>query len=490
MVHRTALAAAILLLTGCTAPDVPTVSPTPATATGSVASPATAVPVPDYAGPQPMPASDGGPMLWPAPVEVTMEDKGFGTETTHYGFVDASGKLVVPQRYESYEYCYDDAGRAAFVLGSGVGRRVDVLDLTGAVIRRTPTTVATCGPAGTVVFTREIDPSGDQWRDGLMEVRTGRVVVPLARNRHIQLVDEHIVNVSEPGGEYFFDTRTGTRTPHPGELMNLDPEPGTPGVPATASGGAVGYVDRRGTWRGVAGVIDASGFHGGVAVAQLDEERYTFLDARLQRVGGVWGDIQDVSVDVAGTSKVVGYVVSGGAGQGLLAADLRTIVEPGPAVIRCDGDDLDAACSVLADDGTAKLVLLPKGTVTAIPEGFSQALGRSFVADLVPADDDTTSSSRVLALGTGRVAELRGPSSCAGVGTRWAVCEPESDVLPTVVLDAQARRTGFRTIEPVLDAVRGGGAVYYWATTGRYAGFVDENGAWRYRQRRFTRLED
>lgn len=483
--YRVWLAAGVLLLTGCTAPVVPTASPPQASATVSPGSTSPSVlPVPDYSGPLPMPASDGKPMLWPAPTAVTIEDHGYRTEGVRYGFVDTAGQLRVAPRYEGYQYCDDDTGRAASIIGTAAGRKAEVLDLTGTVLRRLPTDSARCGPTGTVVFTREGAFEGDDWRDGLIEVGTGKVLVPLAPKRHIDVVDDHTANVSEPRGEYFLDTRTGRRTPHPGEVADAELEAGAPGVPAGRAGDGVGYVALDGTWLGVDGAMDASRFHRGFATIQIADELSTFIDTGLNRLGGEWTEIDWVAVEDRNW-EVVGYVVTGASGRALLGPDLRTIIEPGPAEIRCAED---GACSVLAADGISRLVVLPEGTVTVMPDGFSQALSRSFLADRAGPDDLTM--SRVHALGSGRVSELAGPSYCRGVGAVWALCEPESQVLPTVVLDAQGRRTAFRSVQPVTDAVRGGGVAYYWVTTGRYAGFVDEHGAWRYRQGRFTQLED
>ena len=260
------------------------------------------------------------------------------------------------------------------------------------------------------------------------------------------------------------------------------------GVPATGFGGRSGYVDRGGEWIDVAEAVDTSRFEGGVAVVGLAEDRYTFLDARLHRVGGEWAEIERVYASVIGAGRVVGYVVTGPAGKGLLGPDLRTIVEPGGAEIRCDREEADGACSVRAVDGTATLLGLPEGTVAPMSDGFTQALSRSFIADQVAADD--FASSRVLALASGQVSELVGPSSCRAAGAAWVVCTPDSEVLPPVVIDARGRRTGYRSIEPVAGAVRGGGVAYYWVTSGRYEGFVDDQGTWRYRQGRFTQLED
>ena len=121
---------------------------------------------------------------------MTIEDGGYRNEGRRYGFVDASGALVVPPRYESYDYCFDGLGRVNAVIVTTAGRRAEVLDLTGTVLRRLPTAAARCGPTGTAVFTLEVEPEGGDWRDGLIDLGTGRVLVALARQRHVDVVDD------------------------------------------------------------------------------------------------------------------------------------------------------------------------------------------------------------------------------------------------------------------------------------------------------------
>ena len=128
--------------------------------------------VPDYAGPRPMPASDSGPMLWPTSITMTVWAD-WSTEVTRYGFVDVTGKLVVPPRYEGYSYCHDAAGRVSFVIALAAGREAVVLDLTGKVIARAPARSAVCGPAGDIVYIRWFDAELGHHKDGLLDVGTG-----------------------------------------------------------------------------------------------------------------------------------------------------------------------------------------------------------------------------------------------------------------------------------------------------------------------------
>ena len=58
------------------------------------------------------------------------------------------------------------------------------------------------------------------------------------------------------------------------------------------------------------------------------------------------------------------------------------------------------------------------------------------------------------------------------------------------MVDARGRRTAFATIEPVLDPAGSASAAYYWVVAGQYQGFIDDSGNWRYRESRYTRVEE
>ncbi|MGV8908575.1 MAG: WG repeat-containing protein [Propionicimonas sp.] len=512
MRFRAAVVAGLLVLSGCVAPgpSVPTVtrsgtaSPTAAStafttspaATASPSAPARppGLPAPTYAGRRPMPASDSGHMLWPTPVRMRVWTD-WSTEITRYGFVDVTGARVTPPLYEDYAYCRDKAGRVSFVIASATGRKAAVLDLTGTEIAHAPTTSAVCGPVGDLVFSHWFDAELGHHNDGLMDISTGEILLPLATGRHIEALGDGVqVNVSESKAEYFFNPHSGKRTRHPGWVTDVGLEPGAPGLPATTvkpdgdETGPVGYVGPRGTWVAKPEFVEASAFRGGHAVVKLAENRYTFLDTRLHRVGGDWISIEPVEGDPIASGKVVGYLVTGDAGPSLLGTDLRVIITPGSGTIECL-PEADGACSVLGADGRTSLAVLPEGTVTAVPDGFSHALSPSFAADGTP--DGGNVARRILAIGSGRVVQLDAPTSCNHVGPAWVACEPPSwVVLPRIVVDPQGRRTAFATVEAVLDATSSGRAAYYWVVAGQYQGFIDDSGAWRYRESRYTRVEE
>ena len=139
------------------------------------------------------------------------------------------------------------------------------------------------------------------------------------------------------------------------------------------------------------------------------------------------------------------------------------------------------------ESGPPQLVLVRERTVTNLPEGFSQVLSRTLMTDGPP--DGSGPASRVHNAVTGMTFALDTPASCLAVGTDWLSCRAD-DSLPATVYTASGGRTEFRDIAAVPDATEPGDAPYYWATQGRYRGFVDAAGRWLYRESRYTTLED
>ena len=510
------IAAVCLLLAGCgqasapTAPPSTSVLPSPsatitsassgsstpsAAVTAGSSTPPVSTPtlptvgLPDYAGPQEMPASDGKPMLWPVPLPVRV-DSNSTDPITLYGFLDVHGRLVLPQRYSSYLYCPDASDRALYLIAQRAGAKAEVYDLTGRLVRRLPTTDATCAGADHVVATHWVESELNQRDDELVDLRTGTVVVPMVKDRHINAIDDHTVNVSDRTGEYFLNLDTGHRTPHPGWVM-ANTVPRTTGAPdvvaayAKRGAGRIGFLNPSGRWALTPRYIDSTGFTGaGYAMVQLSENRVTFLDRTLHESGDVWEEIDYIDRSSATDPQTLGYLATRSGEQALLGADLRPIVPAGPATITCDWG-ADGACSVTRSGGASELALPPSTMLTPLPSGYSVVLNSSFAADA--GGGDTT---RVLALASGANADLGSPTACHAAGTAWVVCDPAAETLAPIVLDDQGRRTALASAEPVLDPVPGAPVAYYQVTAGRYRGVLDEDGNWRYRQSSYTRLED
>lgn len=428
-------------------------------------------------------------MLWPARLILESAPEFGGSPDVRYGFVNVHGKLAIPERYEGYTYCPDATGRTAFLIASLAGRRAEVFDLGGKLLTRAPTATAECGGADHVVITEDVWGETDRHNSGLVNVTTGKVVVPIAKDRHVDVVDAGTANVSDPSGEYFLDLLTGKKTPHQGWLVE-SADPGDGKLLAaraqrhrdSSQSGKVGYINRSGAWVVPAEFSDATGFANGYSTVGIGAQ-YTFLDTELQRVGGTWDEVTTID---GPDGAVLGYRVRVADQQALLGADLKVVVPPGPVSITCDWE-ASGACSVVAG-ASATLVLLPEGTTTAMPAGFSQALSPFFLADEV--NPDFGDSNRVYAVATGATVELAGPVSCIGVGSAWAACDSGAGMAPPVVVDTAGRVTEFATALAVPDPSPTKGVAYYWVTASSYQGFVDANGTWRYRESRYTQLED
>lgn len=435
-----------------------------------------------------MPAADGRPMLWPTTLPVAS-----GGETDQFiGFVDVHGALVIPERYDNYEYCRDGHGRATALIASRPGRRAEIFDLSGRLIRRAPTPWAQCAGSDAVIFAENVDAETGKRDDAVMVVATGAVVVPAVADRHIASIDSRTVNVSDPSGEYLLDLVNHHRTPHPGWLAGLS-EGSDPRLLVASSGskrstdgtGPFGVLDRSGRWVIPPKYDDIGGFFAGHAVVR-DGERYRFLEASTGTLGPAW-DAVDTVWSERTDDRMLGYLVASGENQSLLAADTRPVAGPTTATIACDWR-AGGACSVIPVGGTGSTVQMPEGRTRPLPAGATRMVSPALAADGAVGEDDM--SQHLFSLVNGRVIDLPGPSSCEGVGAGWVQCTTRTGLPQTLVVDAAGVAAPFADIAPVPSPVTGTGPVYYWVTAGRYRGFVDADGTWRYRDRRFIRLED
>ncbi len=487
-----AAALAVVLVLGLAAcsPDAPRPSDTPPVAPPA---PATATPdPPGRTGPSPMPAADGRPMLWPTTSIRTVNVDGWTTEQIRHGFVDTRGELVVPPRYEWYEYCRDATGRASVLLAGSGDDRADVLDLSGQVVGQVPGRFAGCIGDTHADFQTEVSELGPvDVGNGLVDLRSGEVLIDVHKGRALTMVDRRTVNVHQAEGEYFLDLVTGERTPHPGYLTAyLDPlaeaadlallpasnvpintytEPETP---------SLGYLDRNGGWALEPTLHEAEPFHAGYAVVS-DGSTRSFVDTGFRKVGGEWTWISDLGW---------GYLAARESGArtttGLLGLDLRTILEPTDAEIDCSWGSRDA-CGIYPRSGPAQVLLLPEGILADLPEGFGTVLSRTLFSDAIR----DAPATRVHDAATGTTFALARPSSCE-MRASWLVCFPVAEGAPPAVYGTNGERTVFRDVLPVEGAVADTDSGYHWAVAGREQGFIDDTGNWLYRESRYTDLED
>lgn len=439
-----------------------------------------------------MAAPDGGPMLWPTSTTTFVDLDGWTTERVLHGFVDTQGTLVVPARYDWYEYCRDEAGRASLVLAGTGATQVDILDLTGQVIGQVPGRYASCIGDTHAGFQTEISELGPlDVGSGLFDLRSGEVLIKPKKGRTVTMIDRRTVNVHRAADEFFLDLVTGERTSHPGFLTGyLEPSadaadlaliPASTTLIDTYTGSddpLIGYLDRAGGWALTPTFGLAEPFRAGYAVVGESELQY-FVDTDFQRAGDTWSWV---------SSTEWGYRV-GAEGDyqddpGLLGLDLQVILEPGMADTDC-GWEAQAVCDVYLHSGTQQVLLLPEGTLIDPPEGFGHALSRTQFADATR-DGPAT---RIHDVATGVTFALDRPSTCRAVGT-WIACTPEAAAAPPAVYRASGERTEFRDVEPAEEVVTDTASGYYWAVAGGDQGFIDDTGHWLYQESRYTTLED
>ncbi len=433
-------------------------------------------------------------MLWPTTSVRTVDLEGWTTEQILRGFVDTEGTLVVPPRYQWYDFCRDETGRASLVLAGNGATAVDILDLSGRVIGQVPGRYADCIGDTHAVFQTDISENGVlDVGSGLFDLRSGETLIEARPGRTVTTIDHRTVNVHRARDEYFLDLVTGEKTPHPGFLAGyLEPSANAADralLPASTvlidtyaepeEVPLIGYLDRRGDWALEPMFQRADPFQAGYAVVG-DDARVHFIDTAFQQVGGDWTRVY---------ATQWGYEVlaeaDGRDDTGLLGLDLRVIIEPGAAETIGCGWTSPTVCDVYPHAGPPQTLLLPEGTLIDPPEGFGHALSRTLFSD----EPREGPANRVHDVGSGITFALDRPSHCLAVGV-WIGCEPQAKSAPPGVYRANGERTEFRDVTAIDGPVQDTTSGYYWATAGSYQGFIDDTGRWLYRESRYTTLED
>lgn len=477
--------------TAATGSSSPTIGASPS---GSVTVGAYDVrPLPEYAGPRPLPASDGKPMLWPVSVPVSMYS-GYQQTVQRSGFLDVTGKLVLPQRYESYQYCADVAGRPVLMIANrGGDARAEVFDLTGKRLAKLPTERADCaGPSYVITTNDGLDEASTQAdvENGLYELATGKWLIPPIKGRQLASLRPGLLNVTEPTGEYFLNLKNGRKTAHPGWLTyRASLTAGARTVPASTErdSGKIGFLDLSGHWTIRPSLVGAEEFVGDLAAVELREGTFALIDSRGHSRSGDVSELDNVTrtVRTASDYEVLGYVASTSAGKTLLDVHGAVLLGPDSGAIACSWEK-EGACSLRLPGGAAQLLSLPDGTRTDLPTGIDEALSRTF-ADSSQSDGDGRGT--VYSLVSRKLIETTGRSSCTGAGPAFVVCTPDSEVLPAVVISAGGP-TSFSSATPLIDPGPSGEVRYYQVTGANFTGIVDASGAWLYRQSSYLRLDD
>ncbi len=419
------------------------------------------------------------------------------------GFVDTTGRLVVEPSYVRYDLC--PGPDATLLVVAQAEDRVDVLDADGTVVASTPAGLSGCGPLpGYVSLDRQAGDEWEMWAATLPDLSrtdlpaTGVAVdddwllvtsysdfdtgTPTVTSELVDRYGNHVATDGDTGWDYFL---LGDNAP-----LSTGEWP----VPAAAADDRQGYLDRSGHWMEPPQLTTARPFvHGYAAVA--DDTSSHFVDTSFDQVGPDYGMIWPLYTAGYPFVDVLGYTVSLSGGgwpddpdtalTGLLTPDLKVLADPETARTECaqSYDTPEVACLVV-DGAGPRLIALPDGTSTPLPDGFTAVLS----SQLVATDDGT----RVLRVATGDVFDVPAPFH-AVTDAGWL---PGADAFVTcvsdnglrLVLDATGATTPLASVEQTVTTTDG--TEYYWVYAGDQQGWVDAAGAWLYRESRHQLQED
>lgn len=433
-------------------------------------------------------AADGG-QLFPLVRDVPASG---GTTVRRVGFVDRSGRLVVRPTYRAALLCpAADGGDVVLAWGDG---QLDVLgtdgETTGSMTSpaadaetSTQITTVTCGPLPGYATV-----GTDQARSVVVlpDLATSDLPPGVAVDASVLWVPATGTDVTAP---YLLDVTTGARTTLPSDAVSLvSPDEqlglatGEWPLPVLDAKGKRRYLDQTGSWVSTLTFARAGGFVDGHTWVSTGTS-WHFVDTALAKTGRDWTSIVPRFTTDGVHLVVAGYLVTstaGGTSTGLVAVDLTVVVDPDAesAVCTTTGSGT-TACVASAADGTARLVVLPEGTSTPLPGGFTTALSDRMVTD--------ATGSQVHNLTTGQTFAVPAPyRAVAAWADAYVVARSDNGLL--VVLDGTGEATGLGTI--TRQVVATGGTAYFWATAGDQQGYVDAAGAWLYDEPRYIALED
>ena len=468
---------------------------------------------------------NAGPLLPVWHYSPSVRANGFVLSKNHdrIGFVDTSGRLVAEPIYVEYRLCPGPRGEALVV--AQADDRVDVLDADGRVVGSTQASLAgaSCGPLpGYVSLYRTTnnydnhDPNEtwgwEDWiatlpdlsRSDQLDARTADTGVAvdddwlLARSAElIHRTGRRVQTAAGGTGQDYLSPISWDSYHYPVTLSPVST--GEWPVPARSTG-QQGYIDRSGRWVAPPGFSTARPFAHGYAAVSDGTSSY-FVNPSLRQVSPDYGQIWPVFTTRPPRAtnplfaSVLGYTVTlpdddgsddpETARTGLLAPDLTVLAAPGTSRTRCyqSHDTSDAACLVV--DGTGpRLVRLPDGASTPLPDGFTTVLSAQLVA--------TADGTRVFRTTTGETFDVPAPFHAViddgwnPGGDAYVVCESDNGL--RLVLDATGAVTPLATVERTVVTVDG--KMYYWAHAGDQQGWVDATGTWLYRGSRYRLMED
>jgi hypothetical protein len=443
-----ALAAAAVVLAGCTASPTPPATSEPAPVETVATPTATAEPT------RGMSLADGRPMLWGINMlEYTGES---GTDIINrLGFVTATGERI-ESKYLSYDYCLGADGNPTRVVVS-TPTALEVLALTGERTAEIPVEhpyFVSC------VADRIIAAYNNEWNYRLDDTTAA---YDLKTNKFLDL--PAFLTASAPLQEdTFLDYLASVAEPDRPFCLNDDDE-GEPGQPNRFMS-VTGQV--------LSESIGCGRFHGNYAEVEDVETESSYLVDRSLNVVPEYPN--GVGVVLGPWDEPVAYWGTDSNGvNNLLDLDLNVLastdVERG-----IDCEDGSLWCGVVNGSGLI-VVDLTTGEATGVP-GFSNPIA------LFATNADRT---RAYSLATGAQFDL---PSCTDDWYGWdrLTCQWEDN--DHAFWASGARSSGSVWVKWWYAGPQIPTGIVYFAQTARYQGYVDANGDWLYKESVYQELRD
>ncbi|MCL2849691.1 MAG: hypothetical protein FWE61_06570, partial [Micrococcales bacterium] len=288
---------------------------------------------------------------------------------------------------------------------------------------------------------------------------------------------------------HLYDVQSGSTTTLPQDfagLVSLSPNEevlvstGEWPVPALDTDGSQRYLAKDGTWASARAYTRASRFvhsHGWVSTGTGRH----FVNTSLETTGREYTSII-ARFTVEGTFlNITGYQVmteAGGTNVGIVTIDLEEVVDPDTETAVCNETPDGTMCVATSAAGTSRLVVLPAGTTTNLPNGYTTPLSATLVANASGSKVHNVATSETVDMPAGYYAEAVWADTYIMAGGDHG----------QLVVDAKGQPTELETI--TAQVVAANGTVYFWATAKDRWGYVDKVGRWLFDEPRNPALED